>query len=490
MKGAPGKLKNGVRIIFEENKSDAIAVVVILLLAALSISCWRYYYPLYFDAYDIANHLAIARGYQRIGGLTFLNFWEFPPGGEHHYYPPLAHIIAAFFLGQGCPADTLAKWGSWLLYPLSLLSAWLFSRFTFGPTAGLYSLTLLGIPWIWVEKIWGSPSNGLFLVILPLALLALVKKKYLAAAFLTLLCLLTHLLSLILPFIILIYLLHQPNKRRVIPFLFIFLFIFSLPFIGLGIWRLNQYSSLIPDLHWRGIGGVMQIFGPGNFAYLGLLGFLGLLLSYRYKGEYLILPSLFFAAFPLFIMGYGFRFLFPNAVLLLALSGGVVVARVDRLLLRKLGKEGALAQFFSSFIIVPALIFIFPLTNKLPGKMHWPALLVFKNPSLWEPYNLVIAHQDKIRMAQIVRDNCLENEFVYMQASLNVNRAISAFSGRSVSGREREGARIYIVREPLPGKQYLDKVGDYYIYKESNRGNLRLVAMPKPVLPLKWLQQK
>jgi hypothetical protein len=462
--------------------TDFLAVVLIVVLAALSINLWHYYYPLYFDVYDIANHLAIARGFQRIGGITLRNFWEFPPQGQPHYYPPLLHIIGAFLLNRGYAADALAKWGTWIIYPLSLISAWLCARLIFGAKAGFYALVLLSIPLIWLEKIWGSPTNGLFLVILPLVLLALVKRRYPLLIVSTLFCLSTHLLGLVAPLAILIYAFHRgfgyrkPNhcplacRKEYRKFLIIFCFflIFALPFFALGIWRLfiSGHASAIQKLNLAGIGDLIQIFDWRTFGYLGFLSVGGLVLGYRRKGDFLVLPSLLFSFLPLFLMQRGFRFWYPNAILFFALSGGMAVAEAHNFLLKKLGKEGIGRKLIYPVFIALFLILVFPLTNQLPGKLRWPALIVFKNPDLWEPYWLEIAHEDKIRMAEIVRENCSENEFAYMPASHNVTRAISAFSGRSVSADEQKGARIYIVRRPLSEMRRLDKIGKFYIYKE------------------------
>lgn len=489
--------------------TDLLAVVLIVVLAALSINLWHYYYPLYFDCYHLPYHFAIARGFQRAGGITFLNFWEFPPEGIKQYYPPLIQIVVTFFLNQGYPVDLLAKWGTWLLYPLSLLTCWFCARLLFGAKVGFYSLVLLSIPFIWIEKILGSTANGAFLIIFPLVLLALVKKRYLTLLVLTLLCMSTHLFGLVSALIIFVYALHRRKEYRKLLFFSCFFLIFAVPFLALGIWRLLLVGDYaIKNLKISGINELGQFFSFDNFGYLGILSVLGIIFCYRRKGEYLIIPSFLFSFLPLFLIGRGSRFWYPNAILFFALSGGIAVAEAHSFLIRKFKKEGIMRKLFYPVLIAIVLTLLFPVTNKSSEKQKWPAIIVFEYPDLWQPYWLEFPHQDKLKIAEIVRQNCAEGEFVYMQASRNVTRAISALSGRSISAEEPVGARMYIVRgktrtstkpilefkppskpeleQLLPKMMYLVQFGRYYIYKEMDEKNLRFVAMPKkPIISLK-----
>lgn len=477
---------------------DILSAALIVCLSIFSINFWLNYYALYFDVYDIANHLAISSAFQKIGAVAFHNFWEFAPDGAPHYYPPLLHLIGAFFLNRGYSPDIIAKWGTWVIYPLTLISAWVFVRTVFGPKQGFYSLVLLSLPLLWPEKIWGSPSNGLFLILLPLALAALVKKRFLALAILTLFCLATHLLALGLSIAIFIYMLRRLKEYRKVLYLFLFIACFSLPFIVMAVWRISY--SLHPSLLWswdlRKIFDAKEIFNRQYFGYIGILGLAGLFISYFRRGSYLILPSLFFSFLPLFFIGKGFRFLFPNAILLLAVSGGIAAAELHNLLMKKFGSGGLkdiARNLFYTILISGALIFLFPLTNKMnpADKQHWPALMVFKSPYLWEAYNLEIPHQDKMRMAEVVKKNSSENEYVFLESSLNAGRAIIAFSGRSVSIYDKNGARIFILRNPdkAEGLRQLGKIGNYYIYRQDDAAKVRYVAMPKKFLiPLKWME--
>jgi hypothetical protein len=54
--------------------------------------------PFFFDMY---YHLAVAKGFERSGGIVLHNFWEYGPQGAPHFYPPLIHILMVAFLKLG-----------------------------------------------------------------------------------------------------------------------------------------------------------------------------------------------------------------------------------------------------------------------------------------------------------------------------------------------------------------------------------------------------
>ena len=94
---------------------------------------------------DPAYHMAVARQVSELGRVPRWDRWEYAPFGRPHLYPPVLHILVAFFAGS--PEEILFGFNTiqMLFLPLALLGGWYFARWLYGPAFGFATLILLSM---------------------------------------------------------------------------------------------------------------------------------------------------------------------------------------------------------------------------------------------------------------------------------------------------------------------------------------------------------
>ncbi len=156
----------------------AYGLLLIALVAIASAGRFRLY-PVFVDSY---YHMAVIEGFDRAGGIVARAFWEMAPGGKPHLYPPALHAAGHLVGLFGLSARSLVTFLSWASYPLSVLTLWLWLREVAGPRAAFFGAALLLGPgaWFWNQTV--HTANALVMVVMPLALLALERERFLACA--------------------------------------------------------------------------------------------------------------------------------------------------------------------------------------------------------------------------------------------------------------------------------------------------------------------
>jgi len=115
------------------------ALLLLMCYAFLQIAHW----PLFPYHMDVHYHLHSAWGFMRAGGYSGWDFWEYAPFGRINIYPPLFHIILAFFLEVGANAVFLAKFFQTLIPVLFLFTLWHVIKKNYSRRLGLFVLIAL-----------------------------------------------------------------------------------------------------------------------------------------------------------------------------------------------------------------------------------------------------------------------------------------------------------------------------------------------------------
>lgn len=138
------------------------------------------------DPSDHFYHMAVAQKILEYGGIPLWDDWEFAPVGRPHLYPPLLHLLIAFFAGT--PDQILLGFATiqMLLYPTALLSYWFLYRTFLSPSLAYLSIIALSMEFMFtIGCLIGLPASVVN-VLWSLILLSIYKrKKYLATLLLT-----------------------------------------------------------------------------------------------------------------------------------------------------------------------------------------------------------------------------------------------------------------------------------------------------------------
>ncbi|MBN2329848.1 MAG: hypothetical protein JXR73_22090 [Candidatus Omnitrophica bacterium] len=144
------------------------------------------------DPSDHFYHMAVAQKILERGSIPLWDDWEFAPEGRPHLYPPLLHLLIAFF--AGAPDRVLIGFSNiqMLLYPSALFAYWLLFRTWLRPSHAYLSLLILSMEFMFTMGcLIGLPAS-LVNAMWPFILLALTKKKNYAAMLLLAAAFYTH----------------------------------------------------------------------------------------------------------------------------------------------------------------------------------------------------------------------------------------------------------------------------------------------------------
>ncbi len=111
-----------------------IVYVFVILIVRFNI------FPIFIDIY---YHLAAMQGYNLARGITANAYWEFAPFGRPQLYPPLLHIIMLFMLKCGVSISFIAKFISFVIFPLTVLTVWFTVRAVYGKRPAFFSVVFL-----------------------------------------------------------------------------------------------------------------------------------------------------------------------------------------------------------------------------------------------------------------------------------------------------------------------------------------------------------
>lgn len=169
------------------NTYDFLSLLVIVVFIVVLLSRFDLY-PVFVDIY---YHMSVALSFDKAGGVVLWDFWEFAPEGRPHLYPPLLHCIM-LFLSEFSGHIAVGKLISFIMFPASQVTLWIFSREIFSRKTGLYSLVVLSSSMMYFRLQNVTSAAALVLVLVPLVFYAFEREKYTASVILLASCLYTH----------------------------------------------------------------------------------------------------------------------------------------------------------------------------------------------------------------------------------------------------------------------------------------------------------
>ena len=189
-------------------KLDLLSLLIILFIFLSFLVNVDKFAPLGDDCW---YHLAVARKIIELGEIPLWDTWEFQPVGRPHLYPPLLHVLIAFFSKDAESVIEGAKVLQIFIYPAALLTSWYFARLLFSSKVAFISLIILSMDATFLLIFIGIMPSSLVNLIFPLLLVSFLSKRLKTSIFLMVLCLYSHLSF---PFLVLICLLVVSYKYR------------------------------------------------------------------------------------------------------------------------------------------------------------------------------------------------------------------------------------------------------------------------------------
>lgn len=226
---------------------------------------------------DCWYHMAVARKIKETGTIPLWDTWEFQPVGRPHLYPPLLHIMIAFFSQDTEHIIEGAKVLQIFLYPAALLTSWYFARLLFSSKVAFIALIILSMDATFLLIFVGIMPSSLINLFFPLLLVSFLSKRLKTSVILMTLCLYSHLSF---PFLVLVCLLVLSYKYRTYLSFYkkfvIFSLILYLPWaLRVLIFRdfLRSFATIVGNPILGVLIGMLslQIFNP-IFLYFGIKG--------------------------------------------------------------------------------------------------------------------------------------------------------------------------------------------------------------------------
>ena len=497
-----------------------LAVAIITAICISSLPYWHDRYPGYIEFYNIAYQASNAIGFLRCGGFTLNNFWA-PNNieGVSNTYFPFFQIIELFMLAAGASIHFLTYWLTWLMLPLSFLTMLFFSLRLYGARAALYTISLVSLAFIWTDRHLTNPAQSLAMILIMLVFLALVHKRYIVAFILSLCCMTSHTMGLIVAPCLLLYGIHQRRERKPV-FIMLGLMAVSVALIFLiaglkaraqGVSFIGadfktgmalKFEALGANIFSSNIGGEIKeslraLFNikDQNHVFLGWLAVAGLITCYARRGKFLILPSIFLALFPIAWTGAKVRFWGMPAIAIFSLLGGVFLAQVHERIERiKAGRILGLGFFILVFI---ASHFLFYHMSGVSIHLKTPTLVYLNRPDIWQ-HPRVFAMKEKERIIELIKEKVAPDEFFYIHGSYYFNNYAAANSQRSAfipegADYKSQGIKLIVERFNAPSSDYvfLEKVNeefDFSAYVLADGLSAAKIKVPKPFITIRQLK--
>ncbi|MBU6998846.1 MAG: hypothetical protein HXS41_14695 [Theionarchaea archaeon] len=203
-----GEVFSRPRLRFTMEKLDLLALLIILFIFLSFLVNADKFQPLGDDGW---YHMAVARKFIELKEIPLWDTWEFQPVGRPHLYPPLLHILIAFFSADADHVIEGAKVLQIVLYPAALLTSWYFARLLFSSKIAFIALIILSMDATFLLIFIGVMPSSLVNLFFPLLLLAFLSKRLGWSVFFMVLCLYSHLSF---PFLVLVCLLVLSYKYR------------------------------------------------------------------------------------------------------------------------------------------------------------------------------------------------------------------------------------------------------------------------------------
>ncbi len=148
--------------------------------------------PIFPQLIDIHYHLLSAWGFLQAGGYSGWDFWQYAPVGRVHIYPPLLHIILAFFLKLGISPVHLAKIFETATPVVFLIVINAFMRRHFTQRLAFFVILVMGASLSFYMSLINHIPSTAAAILGIFALDRLLRKQSLRSALLLSLCFYTH----------------------------------------------------------------------------------------------------------------------------------------------------------------------------------------------------------------------------------------------------------------------------------------------------------
>ena len=427
---------------------DVLSIFIILIFLIVTVS--RYdLYPVFVDIY---YHLSVTLSFDKAGGIVLWDFWEFAPEGRVHLYPPFLHCLM-LLLSEGSDYVAVGKFISFVMFPASQVTAWVFCREILSRKTAFYALLILSSSLMYFKLQAVTSAAALVLVIIPLLFYAFEKGKYIASVILLTVCLYTHVgfgptaLSAFAMYSIL----HREKARDAAKVIAASLILY-IPWGIHVVAHMEYLSAASPP-------------SPGSLIVIPwILGTIGFFLCLQRRKEFLIPVSLFVCMFPMAFTYWG-RFT-GHSMLPLAILSGVTLAHLDEKL-----KGSQRTVFVIASLLV--LSFVAPtvgvqserrmqpqhapqestqqgsMQQRLPPRSQARLTLNLRSLLLSLPQMPSDSYltPDNLMMAEIIKRTSQENEIVFIPGGI-MGCFVTAMTGRpQLLGMWQEVAADY---EPDP----------------------------------------
>ncbi len=410
---------------------DIISLVYIAFLIVLLIIRWHIF-PVFIDIY---YHLAVMQGYNLAEGITKNAYWEFAPFGRPQLYPPLLHLLMLILYKFHISLPFIAKFTSFIMFPLTLLTEWWIVKKIYNSKAALFSVVFLGsiYQFFWHSSVLSAAALtqilGLF------AFLAIEKDKKFASAILITLMLYSHIA---IPYFyfaaFLLYgLLRKEKRKLILSSIFISAILFS-P------WLIHLVAHL-SFIHIRSsVGNGAVPLTMHLYLWIWLFGVIGIAASIKKRKEFLFPLILFVVLIPI-AFTYRQRFFEIHGLIPLSILAGIGVSSLFYFVKTK--------KNILIFTILLALLlgFTTPVVNVAYKKVHpgWDQPLAF---ALIKNINPVNGRHKKGNFPQkpAHRPN-IKPPVLYPQKSIMTesNIALAQFLNKNIE----PGSTIYVPDGPL-----------------------------------------
>lgn len=444
------------------------------------------------------------KGFDMAGGVTLKAFWEYAPYGRPQLYPPLLHILMLFLLKIGFTEIFIARFTSFIMFPLTLIIIWYVIRDIFDKETAFYSVVILGSLsyFFWQSAVTSAASLAQIIGII--LFYSIEKNKKIAVPILMTFMLYSHL---VIPHLyvlsFLVYSLFRKQRKKIILISLAISYILFLPWllhIALNLNYLNPGSG-----HPNSISSIHLL--------LWLFAGFGIYFSIKKKGKYLYPFFLLLSLIPIAFSSYTDRFWNAHSFIPLSILAGIGVASLRRWSEKNLKpvfhkssikfiRTTILALLLASILFNPFLA-IGKEKIKLSSSPSTLISLIKANERgvlvRWRGGTLL--NKENVALAEFIKKNTQPDETIFIQnENGSLSDLITAYSGRFVSSGMLHEVKPYKIPKPtecsilivpnraqnIPSilKKNFYKIGDtpeYTILR--NKMNTEKVDVEKPVVP-------
>ena len=152
--------------------SLALIAVVILVLFALNDI-----FPL---SVDIYYHILSAKGFEKAGGISLVDYWNFAPTGRPNLYPPFLSFLLSVIFKAGLDPITAARLICVSTFSLFLAVLWFVIRKCIGESEAFFSVLSALLPYTFFLSLVNQLPAAIALIIFLLVYYFVEKDDYLA----------------------------------------------------------------------------------------------------------------------------------------------------------------------------------------------------------------------------------------------------------------------------------------------------------------------